>query len=493
MASPSYVLALDQGTTSSRAMAFDAGGRPLASAGRELAQIYPDDGWVEHDPKAIWHDTINCAREVVAELGIDGLDSIGITNQRETTLLWERHSGRPVHNAIIWQDRRTAARCAELERDGLGQLVQERTGLLLDPYFSATKLAWLLDQSAEIRTAAERGELAFGTIDCFLLWRLTGGSKHATDASNAARTMLFDIHRQEWDEELLQHLNIPLKILPQVFDSSAEFGATDSDILGHSVPVTGIAGDQQAATFGQAAFAPGAIKSTYGTGCFVVLNTGSQAVASQNRLLSTVAWRLGGKVSYALEGSIFNAGSTVQWLRDGLGLIATAADSEALAASIESTGGVYLVPAFTGLGAPYWQAQARGAIIGLSRDSGPAEVARAALEAVAYQTRDLLDAMAADGAQIGSLRVDGGMVANDWLMQFLADILDRPVERPVVSETTALGAAYLAGLATGFYPSLEVIAEHWQRQRQFEPAMPEAQREALYAGWQTAVARTLVR
>ncbi|HJP20574.1 MAG TPA: glycerol kinase GlpK [Alphaproteobacteria bacterium] len=492
MANSSYVLALDQGTTSSRAMAFDAGGRPLASAQRELEQIYPDDGWVEHDAEAIWRDTVACARQVVAELGIEGLDSIGITNQRETTVLWERGSGRPVHNAIVWQDRRTAARCTELERQGLGELVQQRTGLLLDPYFSATKLAWLLDSSSEIRAAAERGELAFGTVDCFLLWRLTGGRVHATDASNAARTMLFDIHRQEWDEDLLQGLGIPPEILPQVLDSSAEFGTTETNILGRTVAVTGIAGDQQAATFGQAAFAPGSIKSTYGTGCFVMLNTGDQAVRSQNRLLSTVAWRLGGEVSYALEGSIFNAGTAVQWLRDELGLIATAAESEALAAGIEDTGGVYLVPAFTGLGAPYWRAQARGALVGLTRDSGRAEVVRAALEAVCYQTRDLLDAMAADGAQIGSLRVDGGMVANDWLLQFLADILGRPVERPVVSETTALGAAYLAGLTSGFYPSLEVIAEHWQRQRAFVPAMAEEQRETLCAGWQTAVARTLV-
>jgi glycerol kinase len=492
MANSSYVLALDQGTTSSRAMAFDAGGRPLASAQRELEQIYPDDGWVEHDAEAIWRDTVACARQVVAELGIEGLDSIGITNQRETTVLWERGSGRPVHNAIVWQDRRTAARCTELERQGLGELVQQRTGLLLDPYFSATKLAWLLDSSSEIRAAAERGELAFGTVDCFLLWRLTGGRVHATDASNAARTMLFDIHRQEWDEDLLQGLGIPPEILPQVLDSSAEFGTTETNILGRTVAVTGIAGDQQAATFGQAAFAPGSIKSTYGTGCFVMLNTGDQAVRSQNRLLSTVAWRLGGEVSYALEGSIFNAGTAVQWLRDELGLIVTAAESEALAAGIEDTGGVYLVPAFTGLGAPYWRAQARGALVGLTRDSGRAEVVRAALEAVCYQTRDLLDAMAADGAQIGSLRVDGGMVANDWLLQFLADILGRPVERPVVSETTALGAAYLAGLTSGFYPSLEVIAEHWQRQRAFVPAMAEEQRETLCAGWQTAVARTLV-
>ncbi|MAG95273.1 MAG: glycerol kinase GlpK [Alphaproteobacteria bacterium] len=492
MANSSYVLALDQGTTSSRAMAFDAGGRPLASAQRELEQIYPDDGWVEHDAEAIWRDTVACARQVVAELGIEGLDSIGITNQRETTVLWERGSGRPVHNAIVWQDRRTAARCTELERQGLGELVQQRTGLLLDPYFSATKLAWLLDSSSEIRSAAERSELAFGTVDCFLLWRLTGGRVHATDASNAARTMLFDIHRQEWDGELLQSLAIPPGILPQVLDSSAEFGTTETDILGRTVAVTGIAGDQQAATFGQAAFAPGSIKSTYGTGCFVMLNTGDQAVRSRNRLLSTVAWRLGGEVSYALEGSIFNAGTAVQWLRDELGLIATAAESETLAAGIEDTGGVYLVPAFTGLGAPYWQAQARGALVGLTRDSSRAEVVRAALEAVCYQTRDLLDAMAADGAQIGSLRVDGGMVANDWLLQFLADVLGRPVERPVVSETTALGAAYLAGLTSGFYPSLEVIAEHWQRQRVFVPAMAEEQRETLYAGWQTAVARTLV-
>ncbi len=487
----SYILALDQGTTSSRAMAFDADGRPLASAQRELEQIYPDDGWVEHQPEAIWRDTLACAREVVAELGIDGLDSIGITNQRETTVLWERASGRPVHNAIVWQDRRTAARCTELERQGFGQLVQERTGLLLDPYFSATKLAWLLDSSAEIRAAAERGELAFGTVDCFLLWRLTGGRVHATDASNAARTMLFDIHRQVWDDDLLKGLGIPPEILPQVLDSSMEFGTTESHILGRPVAVTGIAGDQQAATFGQAAFTPGSIKSTYGTGCFVMLNTGDQAVRSQNRLLGTVAWRLGGKVSYALEGSIFNAGTAVQWLRDELGLISSAAESEALASGIDSTAGVYLVPAFTGLGAPYWQSTARGALVGLTRDSGIAQVVRAALEAACYQTRDLLDAMAADGARIGNLRVDGGMVANDWLLQFLADILGRPVERPVVSETTALGAAYLAGLASGFYPSLEDIAEHWQCQREFQPAMAEDQRDSLYAGWQAAVARTL--
>ncbi len=494
MAGARYVLAIDQGTTSSRAMVFDRSGRPCATCQHELAQHYPKPGWVEHDPEQIWRDTLAAGRSALERAGLTAVEiaAIGITNQRETAVLWERASGRPVHAAIVWQDRRTAARCRELRAAGHDPLVQARTGLLIDPYFSATKLAWLLDEVAGARTAAERGELAFGTIDSFLLWRLTGGRVHATDATNASRTMLYDIHRQDWDEDLLRLLDIPRSLLPEVRDCSTLFGSTRKDLFGAPLPITGIAGDQQAATVGQACFTPGMLKSTYGTGCFALLNTGEVAVVSNNRLLTTIAYRLGGRATYALEGSIFVAGAAVQWLRDGLKLIGYAGETEALAAGLEGTGGVYLVPAFVGLGAPHWDPDARGAIFGLTRDAGIPQIVRAALESVGYQTQDLLAAMSADlGAEAdGAVRVDGGMVANDWLCQFLADILDRPVERPAVTETTALGAACLAGLAVGLYPSLDAIAGAWRLERRFEPRMSSSERQRLYAGWQDAVRRT---
>ena len=494
MPRPSLILAIDQGTTSTRAMLFDEAGQPAGRAQVELPQIYPRAGWVEHDPEEIWRATVEVAKGAIAKaLKPSDVAAIGITNQRETSLVWHRRTGKPIHNAIVWQDRRGADLCMKLHADGIEPMIQERTGLLIDPYFSATKLAWLLDNISGAREAAERGELAFGTIDTFLLWRLTGGAVHATDATNASRTMLFDIRRQDWDGELLEHLRIPRALLPQVMDSAAEFGIADKKLLGVALPIAGIAGDQQAATIGQACFAPGMIKSTYGTGCFVLMNTGGRQVLSKNRLIATVAYRLGGKVTYAIEGSIFVAGAAVQWLRDGLKLIAAAGETEALAASLAGNSGVYLVPAFTGLGAPYWDPEARGAIFGLTRDTGIAEIVRSALEAVCYQTRDLMRAMAEDGGVTPTaLRVDGGMVANDWLMQFLADILDVAVERPTVTETTALGAASLAGLTLGLFSSPEDIARRWQRDRRFEPRMPEEQRAALYAGWQDAVARVRV-
>ena len=491
-----YVLAIDQGTTSSRAILFDADGRPSAVAQKELPQIFPQSGWVEHDAMCIWQDTLEVSRRALKHAGVEAqaLAGIGITNQRETTVLWERDSGRPIANAIVWQDRRTAPACEVLAAAGHGADIQAKTGLLLDPYFSGTKLAWLLDNVDGARARAEAGTLAFGTIDCWLLWQLTGGGVHATDATNAARTLLFNIHSQDWDDDLLRLLDIPRQILPEVRDSSGEFGTSLTEHLGAPVAIRGIAGDQQAAAFGQACFEPGMLKSTYGTGCFALVNTGSEAIKSNNRLLTTVAYRLNGEVSYALEGSIFVAGAAVQWLRDGLALVTHADETEDLARAISSTGGVYLVPAFVGLGAPYWDAEARGAIFGLTRDSGKAEIARAALEAVGYQTRDLMQAMAADaGHSPSALRVDGGMVANGWLMQFLADIVGIPVERPVVTETTALGAAYLAGLTAGLYPSLDSLAEMWQREARFEPAMPTAECDRLYAGWREAVSRVLTK
>jgi glycerol kinase len=486
-----YILAIDQGTTSSRALLFDGDCNVVHVAQKELPQIYPQSGWVEHDPELIWQDTLEACRQCIAVANGLPVHAIGITNQRETTLLWDRRSGVVLHNAIVWQDRRTAARCQELEAQGYGEMITARTGLLLDPYFSATKLAWLLDNVTGAREAAEKGDLAFGTVDSFLLWRLTGGLVHATDATNAARTQLFDIHRQVWDDDLLALHNIPPGLLPQVRDCAGLFAETDPDLLGRALPVMGMAGDQQAATFGQAAFQPGTLKSTYGTGCFALLNTGDKAFASKNRLLTTVAWRLDGKVTYALEGSIFVAGAAVQWLRDQMKFFADSAESEAIAASAASTDGVYMVPAFTGLGAPYWDADARGALIGLNRDTGIAQITRAVLEAVCYQTKDLADAMTADGAPLPpALRVDGGMSNNNWCMQFLSDILDIPVERPMVTETTALGAASLAGLACGFYPSMDQIAARWQCDQRFEPKMKAAVRDSLYAGWQTAVGRT---
>ncbi|MGF1630162.1 MAG: glycerol kinase GlpK [Kiloniellaceae bacterium] len=486
------ILAIDQGTTSSRAILFSGDGRRLGQAQKELPQHFPRSGWVEHDAEDIWRDTLAVMRGALddASLGVESVAAIGITNQRETTVIWDRNTGEAIHKAIVWQDRRTAEFCQQLREQGAEEVVRQRTGLLLDPYFSGTKIAWLLDNVPGARARAERGELAFGTIDCFLLWRLTGGKVHATDATNAARTLIFDIRRQVWDPELLALLRIPESLLPEVKDSDADFGTTAPDLLGHAIPIGGIAGDQQAATIGQACFEPGMMKSTYGTGCFALFNTGTELVHSRHRLLSTIAYRLGGKTTYALEGSIFVAGAAVQWLRDGLGIIGTASETEALAKQADTGQRVYLVPAFTGLGAPYWDAEARGAVFGLTRATGPAELARAVLEAVCYQTRDLLEAMRADGASgLEALRVDGGMVANDWMLQMLADILGVAVERPVVAETTALGAAYLAGLNQGLFADLAAVAAHWQRDARFEPKMAAEERDTRYAGWQDAVSR----
>ena len=482
------VLAIDQGTTSSRAIVFDARGEIRAVAQREFTQHFPRPGWVEHDPEEIWRTMLSVCREALDTGG--PVAAIGITNQRETTLVWDRESGDAIHPAIVWQDRRTASHCAALEAEGRGALFEERTGLRLDPYFSGTKVAWILDNVAGARARAERGGLAFGTVDTFLLWRLTGGAVHATDATNASRTLLFDIHEQQWDDTLLEVLGVPRSMLPEVRDSAGEIGVTRPGVLGAVLPITGVAGDQQAAGLGQACVEPGMVKCTYGTGCFALMNTGDSVVRSRNGLLGTVAYRHGGEVAYALEGSIFIAGAAVQWLRDALRVIAHAPETEGLAASLRDNAGVYLVPAFAGLGAPHWDPDARGALFGLTRDSGFAHLARAALESVAYQTRDLMVAMAADaGASPDSLRVDGGMSANDWLMQFLADVLDMPVERPTVTETTALGAARLAALGAGLISSPREVAGRWRLDRRFEPSMPAEERERLLSGWDDAVAR----
>jgi len=486
------LLAIDQGTTSSRAILFDRSGNVLGRAQRELPQSFPQPGWVEHDAERIWQDVRACVSQVLAEQGLSARDitALGITNQRETTVLWERASGRPLHPAIVWQDRRTAEFCLS-QADAARQLgLHARTGLLLDPYFSATKLAWLLDHIPGARARAEAGELAFGTIDSWLLWQLSGGRIHATDASNASRTLLYNLHTGAWDDTLLAFFRIPAPLLPTVYDCAADYGHTDPALFGASIPISALIGDQQAATVGQACFAPGMIKSTYGTGCFMVLNTGAQAVTSQHRLLGTTAYRLKGVTTHALEGSIFVAGAAVQWLRDAMHLIGSAAETEALARSLNDTQGVYLVPAFTGLGAPYWDPQARGAIYGLTRDSGIAHIVRAALESTCYQTRDLRDAMAKDTVAPTELRVDGGMTVNNWLMQFLADVLGIPVVRPKNVETTAFGAALMAGLQAGVYGSLEEIAELWRADARFEPRMPIQEADALYAGWRDAVART---
>ncbi|WP_445157351.1 glycerol kinase GlpK [Halomonas sp. E14] len=487
-----YLLAIDQGTTSSRAILFDRQGRVAGVAQQEFAQQYPRDGWVEHDPEAIWDTVLDTCRQVIRDTGVavDAIAGIGMTNQRETTLLWDRQTGEPVYPAIVWQDRRTAEACSRLQAQGHEALVQASTGLLIDPYFSATKLAWLLDNVEGARERAERGELAFGTVDTFLLWRLTGGEVHATDATNASRTLLFNIHTQRWDERLLALFDIPAALLPEVRDSSDDFGMTEAKWLGGALPIAGVAGDQQAALVGQACFQPGMAKSTYGTGCFMVVNTGDTAAMSRNRLLTTVAYRLRGKPTYAMEGSIFVAGAAVQWLRDGLKLFADAAETEALASQTRAGHSVYLVPAFTGLGAPHWDPKARGAIFGLTRDTGIAEIVAAGLQAVCYQTRDLQRCMSDDmGVEPGTLRVDGGMAANAWLVQFLADMLGVRVDRPRVLETTALGAAYLAGLRLGWYRDLDEIAELWHCESSFEPQMPDAERERLYQGWLEAVER----
>ncbi|GGO81256.1 glycerol kinase 1 [Marinobacterium nitratireducens] len=485
------ILAIDQGTTSSRAMLFSADGRQLASAQQDFRQHFPRDGWVEHDPAEIWQGVLSVCRRAISDAGLAPSDiaALGITNQRETTLVWDRASGEPVYPAIVWQDRRTAAFCQSLRERGLEDMISARTGLLIDPYFSATKIRWILDEVPDARARAERGELAFGTVDSFLLWQLTGGREHRTDATNASRTLLFDIHEQCWDPELLALFDIPASMLPQVMDSAADFGATRRDLLGAAIPVCGIAGDQQAALFGQACFHEGMAKSTYGTGCFLMLNTGKRALQSQHRLLTTVAYRLDGEVTYALEGSIFVAGAAIQWLRDGLHLIAAAGESEPLAQRTAPDHGVYLVPAFTGLGAPYWDPDARGAIFGLTRDTGIGEIVTAGLQSVCYQTKDLQKAMESDGERPVALRVDGGMVANNWLLQFLADILGATVDRPAIIETTALGAAYLAGLRSGLYDSTATLEAFWQRERRFEPRMDKPDRDRLYAGWTRAVAR----
>jgi glycerol kinase len=495
MTEQTYILGIDQGTTSSRAVVFDAEAAPVAMAQIEFPQIFPADAWVEHDPVDLWQTSVAAAREAMERADIEAgqVASIGITNQRETTLVWDRKSGQTIHNAIVWQDRRTAEQCAELRRAGLADPIHKKTGLIIDPYFSGTKIAWILDHVDGAREAAERGDLAFGTVDSFLLWRLTGGKVHATDATNASRTMLFDICKQDWDDELLDTVGVPRAMLPEVLDCTAEFGVTEPDLLGGAIAIGGVAGDQQAATIGQACFEPGMVKSTYGTGCFVVANTGRDVMLSDNRLLSTVAYRLNGKTTYALEGSIFVAGAAVQWMRDKLGLFGSARDTEDLAASVPTSAGVYLVPAFTGLGAPYWDADARGALIGLTRDTSRAHIVHAALDAVCFQTRDLMDAMAADGAHPDALRVDGGMTANNWLMQHLADLLGKSVERPEVGETTVLGAAYLAGLSCGMFASLDDIAGRWRRDARFDPALDIESRESRYAGWQRAVGRVLTK
>ncbi len=494
------VLALDQGTTSTRTIAFRAPQlAPAATARRDLPQHFPASGWVEHDAEEIFEHAVATLREALAMAGGTAAEvaAIGITNQRETTVLWDRTTGRPLHRAIVWQDRRTAPLCARLREAGAEKLVSARSGLLLDPYFSATKLAWLLENVAGARSAAEAGRLAFGTIDTWLLWRLSGGRVHATDATNASRTLLYDIRRGCWDEDLLKLFNIPPSLLPEVRDSAGDFGTTTADILGAPVALRGVAGDQQAAAVGQACFSPGMVKSTYGTGCFLLAHTGNTPVCSRSRLLTTVALQLGGQRTYALEGAIFVAGAAVQWLRDELGVIKTAAETAALAAKADPTQRVTLVPAFVGLGAPHWDAEARGALFGLTRATGPAELARAALESVAFQTRDLIEAARADctgpdwhDIPETMLRVDGGMVANDWLMQFLSDMLGAEVDRPVVQETTALGAAYLAGSAAGVCPAPEEFARTWALQRRFTPAMAEPERAARYAAWQDAVRRT---
>ena len=492
-----HILAIDQGTTSTRAIIFDASGNPLGTAQQEFTQLFPRDGWVEHNPEEIWRTTLEVVSNALTQSDALGGEvvAIGITNQRETTIVWDRVTGQPIYNAIVWQDRRTAATCERLRSEGYERMVAERTGLLLDPYFSGTKIAWILDNVEGARTRALAGELAFGTTDCFLLWRLTAGKVHATDATNASRTLLFDIHRNEWDETLLSMLDVPGSLLPEVKDSADEFGDCRKELFGRTIPIRGIAGDQQAAAIGQACFEPGMIKSTYGTGCFVLLNTGEQALVSEHQLLTTIAYRLQGRTCYALEGSIFVAGAAVQWLRDGIKVIDSAAETEGLASSLDSNHGVYTVPAFTGLGAPHWDPHARGAIFGLTRDTGIAELVRATLESVCYQTNDLINAMREDGANASplALRVDGGMVANNWLMQFLADVLDVVVERPVVTETTALGAAYLAGLQSGLFDSLSDLSERWRRESVFTPALEPSTRQTLIDGWEAAVARVLIK
>ena len=483
-----HIVAIDQGTTSTRAILFDAAGKPLKTAQREFAQHYPRPGWVEHDVEDIWRDCVDVVKEVLTDETV----AIGITNQRETTVLWERTTGEPIHNAIVWQDRRTADLCRRLKEKGHEDAVRATTGLLLDPYFSATKLAWLLDNVDGARDAARRGDLAFGTIDSFLLWRLTGGKVHATDITNAGRTMLCDIHKGEWSEPMLDLFGIDPSLLPNIQGNSEIYGETDPALFGRSIPIAGMAGDQQAALIGQACFEPGMVKSTYGTGCFLLMNTGAEAVISKNRLLTTPAYRIGNKSAFALEGSIFVAGAAVKWLRDKLGLIVDAAESEEVACAVPDDHGVTLVPAFVGLGAPHWNTDARALITGMTLDTGAEHIVRATLESIAFQTRDLLDAMHADGAASPSaIRIDGGMAQNSWFAQFLADMLETPVERPESHETTALGAAYLAGLATGVWDGLDDIAKRWEAAERFEPEMESVRRHTLLANWRRALKMAL--
>ncbi|MFG6565067.1 glycerol kinase GlpK [Sulfitobacter sp. 1A13421] len=494
-----HILAIDQGTTSSRAIIFDGNMSVTATAQEEFPQHFPRSGWVEHDPGDLWSTTAGTCRAVIEKAGLrpDDITAIGITNQRETTLVWDAKTGKPVHNAIVWQDRRTADFCRALRESGDDKIITERTGLLADPYFSGTKLKWILDNVEGARERARAGELLFGTVDSYLIWKLTGGARHVTDATNAARTMLYDIHKGRWSTTICKMFDVPLEMLPEVQDCAADFGTTRPDLFGREIPILGVAGDQQAATIGQACFQPGMMKSTYGTGCFALLNTGETAVTSTNRLLTTIAYQLDGKPTYALEGSIFVAGAVVQWLRDGLKMIREAGETQALAEQADPHQNVVLVPAFVGLGAPYWNAECRGAIYGLTRNSGPAELARAALESVGYQTRDLLEAMQADWAaqgqpgEIATLRVDGGMSASDWAMQFLSDVIGASVDRPDVLETTALGAAWLAGQRAGIYPDMEGFAREWALDRRFETEMDEAAREEKYGAWQRAVQATL--
>jgi len=491
-----FVLAIDQGTTSSRAIVFDGEMRIVGVGQKEFPQHFPRSGWVEHDPEDIWQSVLSSIHDALARARIEArqVSAIGITNQRETTLVWERESGKPIHNAIVWQDRRTASYCDKLKRQDLEKLFVKKTGLLLDPYFSGTKLSWMLSNVKGARARAAKGDLCFGTVDTYLIWRLTGGRSFVTDATNASRTLMFNIADNCWDEDLLEILRIPAAMLPEVKDCAADFGVTDPAAFGAAVPILGVAGDQQAATIGQACFQPGMMKSTYGTGCFALLNTGEDMVRPRNRLLTTIAYRIDGKTTYALEGSIFVAGAAVQWLRDGLKIIGDAREAGVLADKADPNQQVYLVPAFTGLGAPWWDPDARGAIYGMTRNTGPAEFARAALEAVCYQTRDLLDAMHKDWRNAGEetvLRVDGGMVSSDWTMQRLADLLESPVDRPAITETTALGAAFLAGSRAGVWPGMDAFAKAWARDRRFEPQMDEKTRTAKLKGWRNAVQRTL--
>ena len=502
-----HILAIDQGTTSTRAIVFDGAMQVVASDQQEFPQHFPASGWVEHDAEDLWRSTVETCRGALAKAGAGDVAAIGITNQRETTVVWDRKTGEAIHNAIVWQDRRTSDDCQRLKAEGHEPMITQATGLLLDPYFSGTKLKWILDHVEGARARAARGELLFGTVDSYLIWRLTGGASHVTDATNAARTLLYDIRKGEWSVPICALLDIPMAMLPEVKDCAADFGTTDPALFGTALPILGVAGDQQAATVGQACFQPGMLKSTYGTGCFALLNTGDTPVTSQNRLLSTIAYQLDGKPTFALEGSIFIAGAVVQWLRDGLKLIDAAPQTQAMADASDPDQQVILVPAFTGLGAPYWDAECRGAIFGLTRNTGPNELARAALESVGFQTRDLLEAMQADMGGAGggaggatlrdstsaTLRVDGGMSASDWSMQFLSDILGAPVDRPKVLETTALGAAWLAGMRAGIYPDQQEFARSWALERRFEPAMAAPQRDARYAAWKDAVHRTLTR